>query len=418
MSSARENTVLKLHQLFNRHQMSLDSQETAFSKMLFATTCRHACSLQTLIASFVHKKIPAKYQQAETILLTATAEILFMDSPDYAVINEYVNIAKKHHLTPLSGFINAVLRNIIRQKETLLKNYRQIFFPPSFKEILSLDYTPQTISDIERVSCTQPPLNITVKQDSSSWAQTLHGTAIDSQSLALSASGKIETLAGYKEGLWWVQDYAASLAVKQFSNLKNKRVLDLCAAPGGKTAQLISAGAKVTSLDSSRQRLETLAQNMDRLHFEPEKIICADALRYLSEFQDEPFDAILLDAPCSATGVFRRHPEIVHLKTPEDIKTQATLQYQILQNIPSALKNGGELVYCTCSIAKQEGEQQITRFISEHPQFKIIPLQNSKEPNIITPEGFIRTLPFHFADIGGCDSFFIAKLRKELSDGQ
>lgn len=418
MSSAREDTVLKLHHLLNRHLVPPDSPENAFSKMLFSTTCRHKCSLQKLIASFIHKKIPAKYQLAETILLTATTELLFMDSPDYAVINEYVNIAKKHHLTPLSGFINAVLHSIIRQKETLLKNYRQIFFPPSFKEILSPDYAPQTISDIEKAAYTQPLLNITVKQDSSSWAQTLHGTAIDSQSLVLSTSGKIEALAGYKEGIWWVQDFAASLAVKQFSSLKNKRVLDLCAAPGGKTAQLISAGAKVTSLDSSQQRLETLTQNMNRLHLLPEKIICADALHYLSEFQDEPFDAILLDAPCSATGVFRRHPEIVHLKTLEDVKAQANLQYQILQKISPVLKIGGEFIYCTCSIAKQEGEQQISRFINEHPQFKIIPLQNSREPSIITPEGFIRTLPFHFADIGGCDSFFIAKLRKETSDDQ
>ena len=225
-------------------------------------------------------------------------------------------------------------------------------------------------------------------------------------------AGGIKTLAGFAEGQWWVQDFAASLAVSALPDLKGKRVLDLCAAPGGKTAQLINRGAIVTSLDNSQQRLNTLRQNMERLHFSPKKIICADALNYLQDFSDTPFDAILLDAPCSATGIFRRHPEVLHLKTKFDVLRQAELQKQILEHVSKALAPQGTLIYCTCSIAKEEGEKQISDFLTTHDEFKISPLTSAKFPAIITSGGFIRTLPFHLQSYGGCDAFFVARLTK------
>ena len=218
---------------------------------------------------------------------------------------------------------------------------------------------------------------------------------------------------GYNEGEWWVQDISASLAANYFSNIQGKRILDLCAAPGGKTSQLISMGAKVTSLDASQDRLRILQQNLQRLKLSAENIICCDAVDYLQNFNKEPYDGILLDAPCSATGVFRRHPEIVHLKKQEDIDKQASLQKKILSVISPALKTGGELIYCTCSIAKTEGEEQILNFIKSHNNYKIIPLKNPSEPQSETTEGFIRTLPFHYCAQQGCDAFFIAKLTKE-----
>lgn len=406
MNSLRENTVLDLHAVFHHMTQTPNTNKSnAFSKMLFLTSCRHAVSLSKIINRFLSKKIPNKHALAETVLITATAEMLFMESPEYAVINSYVDIAKKHCGKALSGLINAVLRNIARQKQNLLKHYHAQSFPDSFKKILAKDYSPETIAKIEKVASLEPMLNITVKNNPEQWAQKLKGKIIAHNNIALPNTGKIEKIEGYVEGEWWVQDFAASLAVLQFNNVKNLRILDLCAAPGGKTAQLISAGAKVTSLDCSEERLKTLKTNLERLHLEPEKIICADAVDYLKNFNDVPFDAILLDAPCSATGVFRRHPEILYNKTMDDVIKQSHLQQTILENISPALKPNGELIYCTCSISKTEGEEQIKKFTATHKNFKISPITDKND--------FIRTLPYEYAQTGGYDAFFIAKLLKD-----
>ena len=412
MSDQRENTILYLQQVLQKHQTSEQPLTQAFEKMLSLTVCRHAVSLNALIKQFLAKPIPAKQSLLQTILITATAELLFMQSPAYAVINSYVNLAKKHAGKSYGGFVNAVLHKIADNKNALLENYRQRLFPDSFLKILNQDYDKKTIRQIEQGSLTQPPLNLTVKNDSTYWAKQLEAQKVNAQTISLSATGKIEDIKGYQEGVWWVQDTAAALAVSGFTNPKGKKILDLCAAPGGKTAQLLNAGADVTSLDCSEQRLKILKQNLSRLHLVPQKVICADVLEYLENFKEEPFDGILLDAPCSATGIFRRHPEIVYLKTSEDIEKQAALQQKILSKISKALKIGGELLYCTCSIAKKEGEEQISLFVKDNPNFKISPLDNSEEKQSVTPEGFIRTLPFHYSEIGGCDAFFIAKLLK------
>lgn len=414
MSNTREIAVLILHRILEEHTLP-DSQddEQPFVKMLILTVCRNAVSLSQIINSFLKNKIPHKHILTKTILTTATAELLFMASPDYAVINSYVEISKKKCGKALSGLVNAILHNISRQKAEIINHYKPQFFPDSFRKILQQDYTSEQIDLIEQASLSQPPLNLTIKKSSSEWAAKLQGTKVNQQTISLISEGKISSLEGYSSGEWWVQDIAAALAVPQFSALKGKRILDLCAAPGGKTAQLINNGAIVTSLDCSEQRLKTLEENLTRLKLQPEKIICDDVLNYLEHFADEPFDGILLDAPCSATGIFRRHPEIVYLKSITDVKKQALLQHKILEKISPALKSGGELIYCTCSIAKAEGEDQITEFIKTHSDFRIVPLNNTDEPLSITPEGFIRTLPYHYNTSGGCDAFFIAKLRKD-----
>ncbi len=414
MSDLRERTVLFLHQILHQHLLpEAEIKQSAFEKMLTLTVCRNVPSLDKILAKFLKHKIPNKQLLVHTILLTGTAELLLMDSPDYAVLNSYVALTKKNFGKILSGFVNAVLRQISLQKDILLQGYQPKFFPENFEKILAKDYDEQTIKKIEQVSRNQPALNISVKKDSSFWAEKLKAQRVNQNTISLKNSGNIDTLIGYNEGEWWVQDTAAALAVAQFSNLKNKRVLDLCAAPGGKTAQMINAGAEVTSLDCSDLRLSVLRKNLSRLRFTAKQIICADALFYLENFDGIPFDAILLDAPCSATGIFRRHPELVHLKTQQDISRQAELQEKMLEKISPALKSGGELIYCVCSIAKDEGENQIKKFLKKHPEFHICPLKNKEEPQSLTKEGFIRTLPFHYAATGGCDSFFIAKLIKD-----
>ena len=238
--------------------------------------------------------------------------------------------------------------------------------------------------------------------------------------LEITGTGDLRSLPAFREGRFLVQDAAARLAAMAASAAPGDRVLDVCAAPGGKTAQLINGGAEVISLDISETRLKKLRDNMARLQFSPPQTACADGADYLQNCKSGQFDAILLDAPCSATGTLRRHPELVHIKTVADVEKQTVLQRKLLDAVPPALKPGGFLVYCVCSIAKAEGEEQLKTFLETHAGFRLCPLA-AKDicrcpgpdiSEIFTPEGCIRTLPFHLADCGGLDSFFIAKLQK------
>lgn len=419
MADNREIAVEILRQIItqkNSSQLQTLEQsadtEHGFIKMLTLTTLRHHIFLRKVMRQFIKKPLPAKVSFADSAIEVGACELLFMNTPDYAVINSYVNLIKKHCDKFVAGLANAVLRRIAADKDILLKHNRHEIFPDSFCEILKNSYPQEIITQLQKNALIEAPLNICVKNSPLEWAKKLDGKWIGENSIMLQNSGKIQNLEGYKEGQWWVQDYAASLAVSTLPDLKGKRVLDLCAAPGGKTAQLINKGANVTSLDNSQQRLEILRQNMLRLHFSPERIICADALNYLQDFSDTPYDIILLDAPCSATGIYRRHPEVLHLKTKFDVLRQTELQKQILNNISRALAPQGTLIYCTCSIAKEEGEKQITEFLNSHKEFKISPLSSPQFPNLITPEGFIRTLPIDLTQYDGCDAFFIARLTK------
>lgn len=392
-------------------------EDSAFINMLVLTALRNLIFLKRTLKQFVKKKLPDNMAFGQYALLLATAEILFLDTPDYAVINSYVDITKKQTDKYVAGFVNAVLRNICRQKEELKKQDNGEFFPPEFLGILHQSYGKKIIQKIQAAAAIEPPLDLTVKTDAAGWAQKLNATLLPNGTLRLKNAGKITALPGYGEGAWWVQDVAASLAVKALGNIKGQHVLDLCAAPGGKTAQLINAGAQTTALDISEPRLKILQENLERLQLPAQKIICADALDYLTNFNEELYDIILLDAPCSATGTIRRHPELVHIKKAQDVQKLAKLQKDFLEVTGKALRPGGILLYCTCSITKDEGEKQIQDFLNSHPDFHNLPIEpqtlgNQELQELITEEGFIRTLPYHFENLGGCDAFFIARLQK------
>lgn len=399
---------------------NLSAADIPFVNMLCLTAVRNLTGIQLILKDFLRKKLPPKARDAWYLLLLGTTELLYMRTPDYAVINSYVNLAKKLTDRYVANMVNAVLRNISRQKEELRAN-EYPFFPDNFRTILKQDYAPETIKKIEQAARSEPPLTISVKKDTADWAQRLNGTHIAGNSLKIDNAGQITALDGYADGAWWVQDFAASLAVTALSPLSGMRVLDLCAAPSGKTAQLLSAGANVTSLDSSAERLKTLRENISRLQLPMPEIINDDAARFLQNYNGPRFDAIILDAPCSATGIFRRHPELIHFKDKNDTAKQAALQKKILEQISCALKPDGILIYCVCSIAKCEGERQIRRFLETHPDFKAVPITEKDlhpRPGIslrelITKEGFVRTLPYMLSAVGGIDSFFIAKLHKE-----
>ncbi len=384
--------------------------DVAFVRMLVMTSLRHLPYIEQVINRLSSQK-KSKSALVKNILTLGACELLYMQSPDYAVINSYVNIAKKQLNRFASGFINAVLRNIGRQKTQLQQADRGQFFNQAFKKLLQTSYDKNTIDLIEKSSITEPLLDITI-MDSSSPINEL-GQLLPLGTLRLKTKGKINELPDYDKGVWWVQDFSSSLPVKLLDNLKGKNVLDLCAAPGGKTAQLLSSGAIVTAVDISASRLKILQQNLQRLKLSPHDIICADAVDYLNSTK-EKYDIILLDAPCSATGTIRRHPEIAQIKTSQDVINQSLLQSQILKLIPNVLKPHGYLIYCTCSLCREEGEDQILSFLADNPTFNIVnlaPKLPDELKNLADSHGFIRILPHYLLSFGNADGFFIACLQ-------
>ena len=285
-----------------------------------------------------------------------------------------------------------------------------MFFPNDFRGLLNKDYGKKQTLAIEKAALEEPLLDITLKEPC-----TIKGAQVlPLGTLRLKNSGSITKINGYKKGLWWIQDFSSALPVKLLKDIKGKKVLDLCAAPGGKTAQLLAKGAKVTAVDISAPRLKKLEENLSRLNLKADNIICEDALRFLQDFYGEPFDIILLDAPCSATGTLRRHPELVHIKNAADVEKMANLQKQLLNLAGRALKKDGILVYCTCSLCKKEGEEQIASFLQDRKEFKTISAPLPPElADLQTPEGWVRILPSSLPQYKGADGFFIALLKKE-----
>lgn len=413
--------ILEEKKSFTEIKNNLENQNSniAFLNMLILTSLRNLVSIEKILGEFCKKKLPPKMSYVKYALILGSCELLYLNSQDYATINSYVELVKQNINKFSAGFVNAVLRNVAKNKTEMLEKYNHLFFPTDFMKILKKDYDFKTIKNIEKTAKSEAPLDITVKSSPEDLAQTINGKLMPNGSIRLFEKQRVEDINGFNSGDWWIQDLAATLPILTLGDVKEKKVLDLCAAPGGKSAQLINIGAKVTCLDISEQRLERLKENLLRLNLQAEDIIAEDGIEYLQSYNGEQFDIIVLDAPCSATGTFRRHPEIIHIKNFHDINISRDIQKQFLNNIENALKIGGILLYCTCSISKAEGEMQIKDFLSRNSNFKLVKI-NEKEINLynnglectITKEGFIRTLPCHLSDDGGMDSFFIAKLQR------
>jgi 16S rRNA (cytosine967-C5)-methyltransferase len=268
---------------------------------------------------------------------------------------------------------------------------------------------------IAEASLKEAPLDISAKADAQAWAERLGGRLLPTGSIRLAPGGRIEDPPGYAEGAWWVQDAAAALVTRVAGDVTGKAVADLCAAPGGKTASLAAAGAKVTAVDASASRLSRLRENLQRLHLAAE-VVEADAATWSP---GRTFDVVILDAPCTATGTIRRHPDILRLKEPNDIARMADLQRNMLAHAATLVAPGGTLVYSTCSLEPEEGAAQIEVFLAEHRQdfarVAITAQELGGETDWITPAGDLRTLPFHMAleprELAGMDGFYVARLR-------
>ena len=301
------------------------------------------------------------------------------------------------------------MRNISRQKDELLKNRKCGTFSDDFIKILKKDYSFAEIKEMEEFANIEPMLDLSIKPNKN--INFDNAILLDFGTIRLPSNTKVTELNGFNEGDFWVQDASSSLAVKALNNLEGKNVLDLCAAPGGKTAQLLSMGAWVTAVDISQSRLDLLKENIKRLKLEKKlKIICSDAVYFES---DEKFDIILVDAPCSATGTYRRHPEIIHTKKFSDVEKMARIQKEILEKASYLLKPDGIIVYATCSLSKDEGERQILDFIKNHNNYSIIPIDIKGTTNMLTKEGFLRILPQNLKKFSGTDGFFVACLQRK-----
>ncbi|MGD9917247.1 MAG: RsmB/NOP family class I SAM-dependent RNA methyltransferase [Paenirhodobacter sp.] len=343
------------------------------------------------------------------LLRLATVELCLDGTAPHGVVNAAVALAHAggKRTEGFSGLVNAVLRKVAGETERWGR-----LDPPALpgwlRGRLMSAWGKAAVMRMEAAHLMGAPIDLTVKSDAEAWAARLGAELLPTGSLRLAPGAQLTELPGYAEGAWWVQDAAAALAARLVGARPGMRVLDLCAAPGGKTLQLAAAGAEVTALDISEPRLARLRENLARCDLKAE-VIAADALDWAPA---APFDAILLDAPCSATGTIRRHPDLPFVKDAAGIKTLFALQSALIDRALGWLAPGGRLVYCTCSLLPEEGERQVAAALERHPGLTIAaPELPGIAPEWITPEGALRLRPDFWAERGGMDGFFIADLR-------
>ncbi|WP_439572373.1 RsmB/NOP family class I SAM-dependent RNA methyltransferase [Phreatobacter sp.] len=399
---------------------ALDPADRALARKIAATTLRRLGTLEAVLATRLAKGLPDGLPRLNTVLLTGACQILFLDVPDYAAVDSAVRMVEADRKAKgFAGLTNAVLRGIARDREVILAGLDPLDdLAPWLRERWTARYGTQTAADIAAVIAIEPPLDLTIGEDPPGWAARLGGVVTPTGSVRLLPSGPIPDLPGFADGAWWVQDAAAALPARLLGDLKGLSVADLCAAPGGKTAQLSRAGARVTAVDRSARRLERLSENMTRLGLTVE-IVAAEA-----ETVEGPFDAVLLDAPCTATGTLRGHPDVARLKSTADVTGLARLQARLLDRLAHLLVPGGRAVYCTCSLEPEEGEDQIAALLARDSRLALDPIRPDEWPGIapfVTPEGFLRTLPSHWPAsdwpgaeprLAGLDGFFAARLRR------
>ncbi|MDB5508338.1 MAG: Sun protein [Hyphomicrobiales bacterium] len=391
----------------------LDARDRALVRSIVLVALRRLGTLRAALAATLEKGLPRKAQVLEWTLLTGAAQILYMDVPDHAAVDLAVRAARRDARTaPFAALVNAVLRNIARRRDELATVDDAFIDTPQWLSTRwRKAYGGEVAARIALAHRDEPTLDVTLKPGLAADARP-EGVLLPTGSLRLTSHDPVAELEGYGEGHWWVQDAAAALPARLLNVQPGERVADLCAAPGGKTAQLASAGALVVALDRSAERLKRLTANLERLGLSAE-IKVGDVLGF-----DAPaFDAILLDAPCSATGTIRRHPDVAWTKKAGDVATLAAVQSKMLDRAASLLKPGGRLVYCTCSLEPEEGEQQIAQLLRRNPDLARDPVRAEEIGGLsacITPEGDLRTLPFHLSGdsprLSGLDGFFAARL--------
>jgi 16S rRNA (cytosine967-C5)-methyltransferase len=407
-------------QLDGRHAglAQLDERDRALVRRIVGTVLRRLGTLRRMIGDLVSRGLPPQAPRVETALLTGVAQIMFLDVPDHAAVDLSVRLVQADRRDArYAGLVNAVLRRIARGDGAAALarlDPLDLDTPEWLLARWANTYGADTAHAIARANRVEPPLDLTVKTDPQRWAAELGGIVLPTGSVRLEGHGPIAALPGYGDGAWWVQDAAAALPARLFGDLAGRTVADLCAAPGGKTAQLASAGATVTAVDRSEPRLARVSENLARLGLAATTVAAA-----AEEWQGGPFDAVLVDAPCTATGTIRRHPDIPWRKAPADLETLSPLQRRLLHNAIALTRPGGTIVFCTCSLEPEEGEAIVAAALEDDARIKRNPIAASLFPGLdglVTAHGDLRTLPCQWPHenprMAGLDGFYAARLER------
>ena len=387
---------LPLQDALNQHDgwNKLEDRDRRFARRLITMVLRHHGAAKAILKSQMTKPLNRRDRKAEAILIMAVVELIWAESDSHAAVDQAVRLMRNGGFRHLTGLANGVLRNIDRRRDEIkaMPEDPMVNAPAWLQDALTRDWGAQASTIMESLLI-PPALDLRPKDDAASWAEKLCGVATPHGSIRLGEGplkGRMVTaLDGYDDGAWWVQDSAASLPAMLLGDIKGKRVIDCCAAPGGKTAQIIASGAEVIALDQSAERMKILKANMTRLKMTPE-IVVADGMTYET---DGLVDAVLLDAPCSATGTIRRRPDILSHQNPPDLAQLNRLQKGLLEQAATWLKPGGILVYATCSILKDEGEAIIQ---SLPPSLKPVAIHDEDAPGFTitrTETDAIRLMP-------------------------
>ncbi|WP_375450834.1 RsmB/NOP family class I SAM-dependent RNA methyltransferase [uncultured Devosia sp.] len=393
-----------------------DGRDRALANRLITTALRRQGQLNFMLHGLLDKGLPAKSGTFEAVLRLSLAQLVFL--PDlgahsalFLAVEAIKRDPKARHL---SGLMNAVLRTAQANsaKFGLLDEY--LLIPDTFGDTWLKAYGEDNIVPFTQALLEGAPLDLTLKSADPDLVAALAATPVIADTVRLDTRDRaVEALPGYGEGQWWVQDAASAIPARLLGLPPGARVLDLCAAPGGKTAQLIKAGYAVTALDNDARRIERLRENLARLRYTAD-IVTADAGTYAPPTL---YDGVLLDAPCSATGTFRRHPEVIWHRSAADVDGRVRLQRALLINALRCLKPEGVLIYCVCSLEPAEGEKQVQWALDTLPGLDLLPVGKAELPGLeqaVQPTGLVRTHPGMRPNNldGSMDGFFVARFRR------
>jgi 16S rRNA (cytosine967-C5)-methyltransferase len=392
---------------------ALEGPDRGLAHALAANVLRRRGSLDHVIGLHVERPLPKRSARVMDILRLAAAQSLLLKTPDHAAVSTAVALAHAFQETGgYAGLVNAVARKIAAAGPQSIEALPERTDTPGWMwRGWERNFSAETARAIARAHRREAPLDLTPRdpEDAAAIAAAVGGSVLPTGSIRVPQGFKVAAAQGFTVGRWWVQDAAAALPARLLGDVKGKLVFDLCAAPGGKTMQLAAAGAEVVAVDSDGSRLKIVAENLARTGLAAETIK-ADALHWAP---DQLADAILLDAPCTATGTIRRHPDILWSKTEDDLKSLVALQARLIDKAVGLLKPDGLFVYCTCSLQPEEGEQQIAAALQRHRNLERAPVsaQEIRDRSALTRDGDLRTLPSMLAAEGGLDGFFAARLR-------
>jgi 16S rRNA (cytosine967-C5)-methyltransferase len=396
--------------------VALEPRDRAFVRLLISVVLKRGRLFDARLQEVLHEPLdqlaPA---QLLTILRLGMAQLGVLKTPAHAVVDTCVDLAAAEGMVHHKSLVNAVMRRLVREGYETHDDLAaaRTMLPAWLWQAWRDDYGEVTVGEMALSLLSDAPLDLTLRERTpenvAHWQERLGAVLLPNGSLRVHGGGLVSALPGFDEGAWWVQNAAAAIPATLLAADSQMTIVDLCAAPGGKTAQLAARGANVMAVDRSAPRLQRLHENLARLQLTAE-VITADGASWQPP---APVDAVLLDAPCSATGTLRHQPDALWLKQPADQHKLAALQTRLLENAWRMLKPGGVVVYCTCSLQKAEGEAQIENFLARTPDAHRQPIVVDGLSEAVTSAGDLRILPHFWRADGGLDGFFVSRLKKQ-----